>query len=201
MRHSAWVLAYHGCDREVGEAILSGQKEIRPSTNDYDWLGAGAYFWENSYSRAMEWAQAMAGGRISSRSRISQPFVVGAVIDPGDCLDLSEAGCLDIVRTAYGEFAQAVEASGTVMPQNEPAHSSDQDLVKRKLDCAVVNFLHRVREERKEIPFDTVRCPFMEGGPLFDGSKIYSRTHVQWCIRDPGKSIFAYFRPRPPRPA
>lgn len=200
MRHAAWVLAYHGCDRAVGEAILSGQKEIRPSGNDYDWLGTGAYFWENSFSRAMEWAEFMASKRSPSRSRISQPFVIGAIIDPGDCLDLSEAGCLDILRAAYPPFADMMTASGTPLPKNEPAHSDDQDLVKRKLDCAVVNFLHQIREEGKETPFDTVRCPFMEGGSLFDGSKIYSRTHVQWCVRDPGKSIFAYFRPRQVRP-
>jgi hypothetical protein len=201
MRHAAWFLAYHGCDREVGEAILSGQKELRPSENDYDWLGRGAYFWENSFSRAMEWAESLASSRGRGRSRIKQPFVVGAIIDPGECLDLSEAGHLDILKTAYGEFVQVIEASGVPMPRNEPAHPEDQDLVKRKLDCAVVNFLHQVREERKEIAFDTVRCPFMEGGALFDGSKIYSRTHVQWCVRDPARSIFAYFRPRPPRAA
>jgi len=57
MRQTAWILADHGCDRNIGEAILSGKQEIRPSKNDDDWLGAGAYFWENSYSRASAWAE------------------------------------------------------------------------------------------------------------------------------------------------
>jgi len=201
VRHAAWILGYHGCDRKVGEGLLSGNKEIRPSKNPYDWLGAGAYFWENSYPRALAWAESLKKNPSASKMKVYEPFVVGAIIDPGNCLDLSEAGCLDILRTAYRPFAETMSASGTSMPINEPAHSNDQDLVKRKLDCAVVNFLHQLREEAKETPFDTVRCPFMEGGPLFAGSKFSSRTHVQLCVRHPSKNIIAYFRPRSPLPA
>ena len=44
MTLSGFVLAYHGCDKEVGERILAGKDHVRVSTNDYDWLGPGAYF-------------------------------------------------------------------------------------------------------------------------------------------------------------
>jgi hypothetical protein len=57
MRHAAWVLAYHGCDKKVGERILAGKAEVCSSSNPYDWLGHGAYFWENSQARASHWAQ------------------------------------------------------------------------------------------------------------------------------------------------
>jgi hypothetical protein len=184
-------LAYHGCDREIGEAILSGEREIRPSKNNYDWLGEGAYFWENSYSRALAWAEYVKQHPNVFKTSVNEPFVVGAIVDPGNCLDLSEAGCLDILRTAYRPFARTIKTSAIPMPKNEPAHSGDQDLVNRKLDCAVINFLHQLREDGKETPFDTIRCPFMEGGPLFDGSKFFSRTHVQLCVRHPSKSIIA----------
>ena len=41
MRTPTWVLGYHGCDREVGEAVLAGETTLRPSENDWDWLGTG----------------------------------------------------------------------------------------------------------------------------------------------------------------
>ena len=57
MNFPGFVLAFHGCDRAVGERILAGKEHVRPSDNDYDWLGPGAYFWENNPRRALAWAQ------------------------------------------------------------------------------------------------------------------------------------------------
>jgi len=71
------VLGYHGCDEATGEAILSGKLEIRPSINDYDWLGAGAYFWENSYSRALAWAQFLKANPGISKTKIQRPLSSG----------------------------------------------------------------------------------------------------------------------------
>lgn len=45
-------------------------------------------------------------------------------------------------------------------------------------------------------PYDTVRAAFIEGNPVFDGSTIMADTHIQLCVRNPKKSIIAYFRPR-----
>ena len=56
-RASAFVLGYHGCTRAVGEKILAGKEHLKASENDYDWLGTGIYFWENSAQRALEWAR------------------------------------------------------------------------------------------------------------------------------------------------
>jgi len=198
MRQPAWVIAFHGCDRRIGETILQGKKEVRPSRNEYDWLGSGAYFWENSYRRALKWAKFMASGHAPKAKRIAAPFVIGAIIDPGECLDLCEDGCLAIVKRSHSQYAQWMTDLGFEMPKNEKAHSADEDLIKRHLDCSTINFLHEMRVFNEESPFDTVRCPFMEGGPLYQGAKIYSKTHVQWCVRDPRKSVLGYFRPRLP---
>jgi hypothetical protein len=197
MRHAAWVIAYHGCDRKVGELILSGKNEINLSTNQFDWLGTGSYFWENSYSRALHWANFLKDNPGSSKTRIKVPFVVGAIIDPGNCLDLSEDSSLRILKAAYDKFKETISRAKLQMPKNEPSHTEDRDLVKRKLDCAVINFLHRIRLGKSE-PFDSVRGPFMEGTPLFLGSKIHSKTHLQWCVCNPKKSILGYFRPKRP---
>lgn len=123
MRHAAWVLAYHGCDKKIGEAILSGQQEIIPSANDYDWLGEGAYFWENSYSRALAWAEFLKKNPGISKTRINEPFVVGVIIDPGNCLDLTEAECLDILKAAHREFKELMDMVDMPLPQNEAGHS------------------------------------------------------------------------------
>jgi hypothetical protein len=195
MQHPGWILAFHGCDRLVGERILAGRNEVLVSANDYDWLGQGAYFWENSHDRALSWARFLKA-RPLTRKKIKDPFVIGAIIDPGNCLDLSEAGCLDILRAAASEFFELTAAAGKAPPRNERGFRGDKDLVRRKLDCAVINFLHAVRRQTRQPAFNTVRCPFMEGGPLYQDAKITSRTHVQWCVREPKKSVIAYFRPR-----
>lgn len=46
------VLAFHGCDKLTHDAVLYEGKALRPSKNDYDWLGWGVYFWEQNYERA-----------------------------------------------------------------------------------------------------------------------------------------------------
>ena len=193
---SGVVLAYHGCDREVGEQVLAGAAEIQPSNNDYDWLGAGAYFWEGNAQRALEWARFLQQRPSSSRGRIRQPFVVGAVILPGLCLDLTEADSLSHLAAAYARYAFLASLAETPLPRNLPGAEDDADLVKRHLDCAVFNFLHEYRADNGAPSFDTIRCPFFEGQPVFPGSKIAARTHLQWCIRDPRKSVVGYFRVR-----
>lgn len=200
MRHSGWVLAYHGCDRSVGERILKGKVEVAASENDYDWLGPGAYFWENSYNRALKWAKFLQAHPNYSRQPVKKPYVVGAIIDPGNCLDLTEAESLDILKEAHSQYIEIMNLvkkySDIPIPKNEPGFSGDTDLVKRKLDCAVINWLHKTRAKRKLQQFDTVRGAFFEGGPLFPDSKIESRTHIQWTVLNPSRNVIAYFRPR-----
>jgi len=197
MRHGGIVLAYHGCDEEVGERILAGKEDVRVSTNDYDWLGKGAYFWENSPRRALQWAEFLQKHPSSSVGSIGKPFAIGAIIVPGNCLDLCEAASLDILKKAHSTFVEIMAELKSPLPKNEASRAGDNDLVRRKLDCAVINFLHDFREIEEEEAFATVRCPFFEGTALYSGAKIANRTHVQWCIREPKKNIVGYFRVRP----
>lgn len=185
LQRSALTVAYHGCDRSVGEDAISGTHLLH-STNDYDWLGHGVYFWENDPVRAKEWA--------ASQPDVTDPFVVGAVIDLGRCLDLIEVDHLELLCDAYAGMREVFEAAGQDLPINEHGFKGDADLVKRHLDCAVINYLHEMREQEGADPFDTVRSPFAEGKPLYPGGKIMARTHVQICVcnRD---NILGYFLP------
>lgn len=196
MYASAFVLGFHGCDEEVGEAVLAGREGLKPSTNSYDWLGHGIYFWENSPKRALEWARYVNGHPGLFRSKINRPFVVGAVIDLGRCLDLMEAESLEFVKAAYSELALGYAALELPLPRNESSNSRDEDLVKRKLDCAVINYVHALRADADgpQPPYDAVRGAFSEGQPLYDGARIMAQTHIQFCVRS-AKSIRGYFRP------
>ena len=96
---SSFVLGYHGCDRAVDEKVLQGEK-FSLSQNDYDWLGHGAYFWEANPLRGLEFAKELQ----TRRTNIAEPYVVGAVIDLGFCLDLTTSTGIAAVAAVHGDF-------------------------------------------------------------------------------------------------
>jgi hypothetical protein len=104
------VLAYHGCDLETAQELLGGSP-FQPSTQDYDWLGAGSYFWENDAVRAYQWAT-------EPRRKFSHPSVVGAAIELGHCLDLTTQSGITAVKVAYEQFIAMAEKNGTPTPKN-----------------------------------------------------------------------------------
>jgi len=118
MRASAFVLGYHGCDRKVGEEVISGRKKLRSSENDYDWLGSGIYFWENNPARALAWATTASQDSRIAQARITEPFVVGAIIDLGNCLDLLETESIRIVASAHQRLREACKEASVPVPSN-----------------------------------------------------------------------------------
>lgn len=165
------------------------------SKNPHDWLGEGAYFWENNPDRALKWAEHVKKRPQSFKHKIKDVFVIGAIINRGNCLDLTDAESLEVVRLAYKTLADFYANLEMEMPTNEEGYPGDEDLVKRNLDCAVINAVHDLRAHVGMPLFDTVRGIFTEGNPLFPGSKIQEKTHVQICVREPEKSILGYFLP------
>ena len=63
----------------------------------------------------------------------------------------------------------------------------------RRLDCAVLNFYFTALE-RDGITYDSVRCAFIEGKPVYPGSAIHGESHVQIAIRN-SACIIGAFRP------
>ncbi len=188
----SWVIGYHGCDEEVAEFVLSGEGKLKVSENDYDWLGSGIYFWENDPSRARVWAEFVRHQPQSSAHLIRRPTVIGAVIKLGYCLDLLEAESIRLVRDAYGDLKKVAAEVNLPMPVNT-GPKPDQPI--RRLDCAVINYLHENRKAEGDRPFDSVRAPFIEGEALYPGAGFHARTHVQLCVRDEAQ-IVGYFRVR-----
>lgn len=170
------VLGYHGCDAAVGERLLGGEA-FSLSSNAWDWLGPGAYFWEANPKRGYDFAAEL-HSRDYSHNKIEAPFVVGAVINPGLCPDLTTKAGIDIVRDAHRRLLEIYSKAEQPPPTNKP------DLLQRNLDCAVIEQVHTVREERADPPIDTVRGVFVEGDTVYPGSGFYEKTHIQIAVRN-----------------
>jgi hypothetical protein len=157
------VLGYHGCDPAFADGLISGDIPIadwRPSRNPYDWLGDGIYFWEHAPARAREWGQ---GG------------VVGAVLQLGLCLDLTDTAYTQLLELTHNKLRATYLAQKRRLPQNRGK--------RRELDQLVINEL--VAQADAQIgAFQSVRCPFLEGEPAFPGSAILRESHIQIAVRD-----------------
>jgi hypothetical protein len=197
----AFILGYHGCDVKVSEQVLSGNEILKASTNDYDWLGNGVYFWEHNVQRAYDFAKSMSRRPHPSGQKIQKPSVIGAVINLGFCLNLLDGLYIDMVKQAYLDMKTSLEIAGEPIPENTPRNVNDRDRVVRKLDCAVIQFLHQQRKQQQDedpknedVPFQTVRAAFIEGDPLYENAGFASGNHIQVCVKDP-QCIIGYFRP------
>lgn len=168
----SFVLGYHGCDEEVGEKILRGEPMIA-SAERYDWLGGGIYFWEADPVRAREWAEWKAG-----KGDYKKAFVIGAVIDLGNCLDATTREGAEAIDVAYGSLIDDLTVAGAPRPKNVKA--------KRYLDCAVINRLHDIVKKAGEPPYETVRALFPQGRKIYRTSGFWQQTHIQIAVINPG---------------
>jgi len=181
------VIGFHSCDREVGLRVLNGEDELLPSKNPWDWLGGGIYFWEQNPLRALEYATECAQRKQFNKIPIKTPFVLGAIIDLGSCLNLVESSALKVLSSSYRRFKMTWEEKGAVMPVNKNNN--------RALDCSVIEYVHRSNLLTNKQPYDTVRCAFPEGGEVYPTSNISSRLHIQVCVRN-DDCIKGFFIPR-----
>lgn len=168
------------------KAVL-GECELVAQDRAYHWLGSGIYFWENDPERALEWATEKAG-----RGELDSPFVIGAVIDLGNCFDLQVRENARLLTQGYDSLLALTKKGGGRMPENRTAPKDGrEDKVLRFLDCAVINHIHGFADPA----FDTVKGLFIEGDPVFPGAKIYDRTHSEIAVCNPA-CIKALFLPR-----
>ncbi len=185
MLYDRTIVAYHGCDRAVAERLLKGAK-FSPSQNDYDWLGTGIYFWEYGIDRAMQFARDQ-----KKRGKVRTPAVVGALIQLGQCFDLMDTRFTTDLSSGYSTWSTAMKAEGVLLPENS---GTTTDKLLRRLDCAVINW-YLDQAETAGKTYDTVRCGFVEGQPIFPGAGIHQQSHVQLAVRTPD-CIIGVFRPR-----
>jgi len=176
-------------------AALHGDLTLTKSEQDYDWLGPRIYFWESDPLRAMEWAEARV-----RLGKYKEAFVVGAIIDLRNCLNLLERENLELLSIAHASFVRIQAAAGGDLPENKDISTGKPgDKLLRFLDCAVIKNLHSMIEEDEADgvePFDTVRGMFVEGGKPYDGSGFNLLTHTQIAVINED-CIRGIFLPRP----
>ena len=108
---ASFILGYHGCDKAVGERILEGEL-FKQSNNDYDWLGPGIYFWEANPLRGFDFARE--AKRRGTSTNIRKPFVIGATISLGFCLDLTTAAGVEPVRAAHKSLSKIADLGSSL---------------------------------------------------------------------------------------
>ncbi|MDB5437823.1 MAG: hypothetical protein JWM33_250 [Caulobacteraceae bacterium] len=187
---TSFVLGYHGCEQEAAERLLSGEL-FEQSDKDFDWLGPGAYFWESDPERAHEWAN----DRPPARA-FKSPYVIGAVIDLGNCLDLTTREGVVALQASYESFAEGQAKGRLSMPINDDLQADPyRDRLLRRLDNAVIRHMHQNIADDRAFwlaagqagdaplePFDTVRGLFPEGGAAFPGAGFLAKTHTQLAV-------------------
>jgi hypothetical protein len=116
--------------------------------------------------------------------------VIGALLQLGHCFDLMDTRFTEDLARGYELWAAAMRKVGLPLPRNEGA---TPDKLLRHLDCAVMNW-YLGRAARKGRAYDTVRCGFVEGPPVYDGAGIHQQSHVQIAVRNP-RCVIGVFRP------
>ncbi|MGF7054762.1 hypothetical protein GGC47_003966 [Bosea sp. OAE752] len=173
-RTNNMVVGYHGCEASTGRKILAGD-EMLLSEKQYDWLGKGVYFWENDPQRAKEWADEKV-----AKGHYTEPFVIGALIDLGNCLDLTLRENHDFLIVAYdGYYEDAKRTGKDILVNKDVADDKNADKLLRFLDCAVINYLHSTLGASG---FDSVRGMFVEGDSVYAGAGFRQKTHTQIAV-------------------
>ncbi|MCH9808750.1 MAG: hypothetical protein K0U74_13560 [Alphaproteobacteria bacterium] len=154
------------------------------SDNQYDWLGPGVYFWQSNPKRAALFAKEK-----KARDEAAwDPVVVGAVVELGQCLDLTTEAGIEMVRSAHSSLEKIAQQAGDPLPTN----SGGGDFVLRKLDCAVIRTLHAIRQQSGHTSLDTVLGVFQEGAQIYAGAGFRDKTHIQISVCNPAmiKGVF-----------
>jgi len=113
----------------VGSDLVSGKSACKTSRNQFDWLGEGMYFWENSPHRAQ-----LYGDEQKERGKLKDPVIIGAAINLGYCLDLIDSEQIELLRSAYDALSATLQAAGEPsLPENKSGRliSSSGDLLLR----------------------------------------------------------------------
>lgn len=168
MEPSSFIYGFHGCSGTDAEKILKSGSFLL-SGKDFDWLGRGAYFWENDPRRALEWAK---------ERKKENPSVVGAIIDARTCLDLSSREAVPLLKQGFEILEARIQKTKGSLPENK---GDARDKKKRELDCAVINAIF---DKLPEGTIASVKSPFFEGPPVYPGAFFFEQTHVQICVKN-----------------
>ena len=159
MKYDRTVIAYHGCDAQVAARLIDGEP-FRPSSNDFDWLGEGIYFWEYGYDRALQFAEEQ-----RARGKVERPCVVGALLQLGSCFLPASRG----VTVRAAGIRASPHAFGAVQVRRSAG---------RKGECPA-----RGRSLSGVQPLDARRCPSFGHAQKDRGMSLPEGWSVGSCLR------------------
>jgi hypothetical protein len=188
MDYQRLIIGYHGCDEETCQKVLEGRDTLRPSSNEWDWLGQGIYFWEYGLERAWDFANVQKKRKEKIGEPFGMPAVIGAVIQLGQCFDLFDVRFTRILQKAHQQYLESRKSLNETIPTNNIKTG------KHNLDRSVFDYLF-ANIKHNDQPYQTLRGIFVEGRPIYEDTLICEKTHIQIAVRDPS-CIVGYFRPR-----
>lgn len=166
-----WVYGYHGTSLSRAERIMA--EGFQPSTNGYDWLGTGVYFWQDAPNHALHWARKMYRQEpavIKSRLKLDRTCL--------DLLDMADIDNPDFWTDSYNGFIQMCQRTGKLLPTQNPDIAG-----KRYLDCDFFDYLRAAFDRDVESEsIGSIRSAFVEGNRIFPNSAIFDKTHIQISV-------------------
>lgn len=191
------VVAYHGCDAVVRDDLVRGRIQcLRPSDNNYDWLGPGFYVFENDPVRAQKLAAASNAHpeKLYTKEPIGTPAVVGVVLRIQRWLDMTTQEGLQRFADSYEVLRDLLDDDEMAQLSNDAADRSDSEFILRRLDNSVFRTLHQIHDEAYEGMFyQAVRGAFPQGGFITDHS-FRTDSHIQIAVRD-NTCVVGWFLP------
>lgn len=183
------LVAFHGCDITTRDDLVAGRTRLRPSANRYDWLGGGFYLFEGDPERARAFATAVSRSpeRRLSQQPVVTPAVVGCLLSVQRCLDMTtRPGLLEFSRALRAIEKGCTHAQYEILPTNSRADDDDADVLLRRLDNAVIAFIHAHRERHlKRTPhYQVVRGAFRQGPELAQHSGFHRDSNIQLAVRE-----------------
>jgi hypothetical protein len=163
------ILGYHGTNLTVAKEILRNGFHL--STNKYDWLGRGVYFFQDAPDRAWDWAYK----HTQRKSPNDSPAVICSRLRLKNCIDLFDSlpdtGWPLLIRETYNAL---LIIHGNSLPQ--------QQGLRHGLDRLVIDSMINVLES--DLYIGVIRSVFLEGEMIFPTSALSQKGHVQIAIRD-----------------
>lgn len=200
MRHKGegalHIKAYHGTTLKVAKAIEAKETNFYTDVeNGGDWLGTGAYFFQDAPQRALDWA-----ARFRCTEPDDDPAVIVADVSLENCLDLLEIEGFRRVADYFPDFLAAERAS--LSPRPQPGllvvggkakialgrqRALAAGLTKGRptnfRDRALIDFCAKIeRDKGQEIK--SVRGAFLWGSTIFPESFLFDQSHVEIAVRD-----------------
>lgn len=170
------VIGFHATTEENGLSIV--REGFNRSHNRYDWLGTGAYFYQEAPGSAVHWAKSE-----RHEGTTENPFIIVAEIDWDGFLDLLDVGWADVLRTTYDRLNSKAKRAFTIVQQKQKAYEPQKRALAHPLDRYVLEATIRLLRG-KRVHIRAVRAVFLEGKPIFEKSHLLDRAHVQIAVRD-----------------